>query len=192
MSRLGCICSPRDLLTARLGGGTAALFSAKRLGDNFAELRTNIQKLAAKVKTNEASMEDSRAAVEVVSKDMESLDESLQRHRKRIKELAHNTGILYTRLTALEERFDTALERPLAAPQKEEDPEPVAGTKRKRGEKVRDNNLQVSADCNQTVHVLTLVTGRGPQMLEQHDGCLVWGNPSGALRPPRSLLGARL
>lgn len=159
-----------DLLTVHSGGGTAALFSAKHLGDNFAELRTNIQRLAASVKTNKAGVADSQAQVEVVVKDMESLDESLQRHRKRIKELAHNTGVLYKRLTALEECFQDTLDGPLAAAQNAaqnaaqsgEDSEPVAGTKRKRPEKLRDNNLQVSVNYNDRTGRLTRIRRRTP------------------------------
>ncbi len=134
------------VVTICTGGGAAALFSAKRLGDNFAELRTDIDKLATSVKTNDTNQEATKASLEVVINDMLDLDAALQRHRKRIKELAHNTGVLNTRLTKLEERFEAALDGPLAVAQNAEDPEPVAGTKRKRGDKVRDNNLQVSID----------------------------------------------
>lgn len=162
--------SSRDLLTIRSGGGTAALFSAKRVGDNFAELRTNIQRLAASVKTNEAGVAESQAQVEVVVKDMLTLDESLQRHRKRIKELAHNTGVLYKHLTTLEQRFEDALDGSLAAAQNAaqnadqnaEDSEPVAGTKRKRPEKLRDNNLQVSVNYDDRTCRLTRIRHRMP------------------------------
>lgn len=108
----------------------------------MARFRTKLDGMDGLVKSHDASLEDVKHQLDAAIGNFEDLDATLAKHLTRTQALISDVHALEERVQLMEERMAGAVEGALAAMQNAK--EAAAVVKVAKGEKQRDNLLQVS------------------------------------------------
>ncbi|KAH9854524.1 hypothetical protein C2E23DRAFT_901973 [Lenzites betulinus] len=127
-----------------IGGGAAALFSAKRMGDQFMSIRTKLEDMAQDIRKQDASLEDVKHQLHAAIGELESIDATVGGHTKELRTTLNGVLNHEERIASLEGRLETALAKvqDTSDAKAASDGESEAPVRRVKGEKERDNCLQ--------------------------------------------------